>query len=250
MATKICKRCGEYNSSSSMICCSCGESLSGATEINQGESITYNTENNNNINEEEKTKECSYCDAIIKSTSTSCQACGEYITKVNNNIQNKDNLSDSRTLNQYPNVPSTFDIGKQIAISVSGTYYNNGTIFDDIPSGKITILLFDHGIKICSSFYREYLLLHYSQIESMCELSKEDLAEKSVVGRAIVGGILLGGLGAIIGGMSGIGSKKVMGYYLIINFWDKETRSLKSISIGCDSSPRRFISNFYDIKQF
>ena len=46
---------------------------------------------------------------------------------------------------------------------------------------------------------------------------------KSVIGRAAVGGLLLGGLGAIIGGMSGIGTKtktKQHGYF-VINYTDR-----------------------------
>jgi hypothetical protein len=44
---------------------------------------------------------------------------------------------------------------------------------------------------------------------------------KSVVGRALIGTLLVPGLGTIVGGMSGIGTKKVKGQpntYLIFNF--------------------------------
>lgn len=47
---------------------------------------------------------------------------------------------------------------------------------------------------------------------SMTFESKEDIIEnqdKSVIGRAIVGGLLAGPVGAIIGGISGIGTKEV-----------------------------------------
>lgn len=55
--------------------------------------------------------------------------------------------------------------------------------------------------------------------------SEQELHEKSksVVGRALIGTLLVPGLGTIVGGMSGIGNKKVAGktnYYLIINFVD------------------------------
>lgn len=46
--------------------------------------------------------------------------------------------------------------------------------------------------------------------------------EKSVVGRAVIGGVLLGPLGAIVGGMTGIGSKTTSKTtsknYIIINY--------------------------------
>lgn len=49
------------------------------------------------------------------------------------------------------------------------------------------------------------------------ELLKEAREEeKSVIGHAIAGGIVLGPIGAIIGGMSGIGKKEIKDYYLKI----------------------------------
>lgn len=45
--------------------------------------------------------------------------------------------------------------------------------------------------------------------------------DKSVIGRAVVGGVLLGGLGAIIGGMSGIGTKTKTGKerrFFVVNY--------------------------------
>ncbi|WP_144940117.1 hypothetical protein [Paenibacillus sp. 32O-W] len=55
--------------------------------------------------------------------------------------------------------------------------------------------------------------------------SEKELKEKSksVVGRAVIGTLLVPGLGTIVGGMSGIGNKKVKGdtnFYLILNFVD------------------------------
>lgn len=50
-------------------------------------------------------------------------------------------------------------------------------------------------------------------------------ANKSVIGRAVVGGLLLGGLGAIVGGISGVGTKRKKGKtnnYLIINYLNKD----------------------------
>lgn len=53
--------------------------------------------------------------------------------------------------------------------------------------------------------------------------SEKEIIEtgKSVVGRAVIGTILLPGLGTLIGGISGVGSKKKTGetnYYFILNY--------------------------------
>lgn len=55
--------------------------------------------------------------------------------------------------------------------------------------------------------------------------SEQELKEKgkSVVGRALIGTLLVPGLGTIVGGMSGIGNKKVKGRmnnFLILNYID------------------------------
>lgn len=51
-------------------------------------------------------------------------------------------------------------------------------------------------------------------------LRKTDLLkkQKTVIGRGIVGGLVLGPLGAVIGGISGVGEKNKKGNYLILNY--------------------------------
>ena len=55
----------------------------------------------------------------------------------------------------------------------------------------------------------EDFTIPYSMITDISECTVEELQEKqkSVIGRAIVGGALFGGIGAIVGGMSGVGTK-------------------------------------------
>lgn len=64
--------------------------------------------------------------------------------------------------------------------------------------------------------------LPYSQIDSVGVVSQKEIQEhsKNVVGRAVVGKLLFGSLGAIVGGLSGTGTKQIANtrYYFILNY--------------------------------
>lgn len=64
--------------------------------------------------------------------------------------------------------------------------------------------------------------LNYNKIIAVDYFSKEEIIRKrkSVAGRAMIGGILLGQLGAIIGGMSAINDKEKTDYdfFAVINY--------------------------------
>lgn len=62
--------------------------------------------------------------------------------------------------------------------------------------------------------------LSYDQLVAAEALRKTELLkkDKSVIARGVVGGVLLGPIGAIIGGMSGIGKKKIKGDFLVLNY--------------------------------
>ena len=59
---------------------------------------------------------------------------------------------------------------------------------------------------------------------------------KSVIGRAVVGDLIMGPLGAVIGGMSALGAKQgvVVTQYVVINFWDVNTRTPQTLLITCN----------------
>jgi len=85
------------------------------------------------------------------------------------------------------------------------------------------LYLFSDKIQIDSNGRKFEIPL--SRVRAVEYKSEQELHEKSksVVGRAIIGTLLVPGLGTIVGGMSGIGTKKTTGqmnFYLIINFTD------------------------------
>ncbi|AUN11565.1 hypothetical protein [Clostridium botulinum] len=72
------------------------------------------------------------------------------------------------------------------------------------------------------AFKKADVHLKLNQIIGVKVVSEKEIIEKSknTVGRAVVGGVLLGSLGAIVGGMSGIGSKQKSEthYFMVINY--------------------------------
>ncbi|WP_443112611.1 hypothetical protein [Clostridium sp. 'White wine YQ'] len=81
----------------------------------------------------------------------------------------------------------------------------------------------------------------YIKIEQLIAanvVTEEEIIEKSksTVGRALVGGVILGPLGAIVGGMSGIGNKVKSNtkYYMVINYnsLEGETKVLSFEIVG------------------
>lgn len=80
--------------------------------------------------------------------------------------------------------------------------------------------------------------LNYNKIIAANVVTEKEIIEsnKSVVGRAAVGGVLLGPLGAIVGGMSGVGNKTKANthYFMIINYKSstEETKILSFEIVG------------------
>ena len=75
----------------------------------------------------------------------------------------------------------------------------------------------------CTPF-SQIIHIGYVDRDSLAKMIKKD---KSVIGRAVVGCLLLGPLGAIVGGISGIGTKTKRikkSEYLVISFWSETSR--------------------------
>lgn len=76
--------------------------------------------------------------------------------------------------------------------------------------------------------------LKYDQITAAEEITEQEVSEKSksVIGRAAVGGLVLGPLGAVIGGLSGTGNKSKTEYkrYFVLNYLSAENSEPKAIS--------------------
>lgn len=204
---------------------------------------------------------CPECDRSVSDKALTCPGCGLPISSSNINNYNNSNKhsiesisEDAFELEQIPKktlgnelecpiFPTDMRIGQQITnwafdAAFTGIYDQSINSISDIPSGKITVTLHTHGIQMIvgTSFFE----IHNSQIISIIKTTSADIIQtnKSVIGRAVAGALIMGPLGAIIGGMSGTGIKSKLGLsqYVVINFWDIDTEEAQSILISCDDA--------------
>lgn len=192
---------------------------------------------------------CEECGGMVSDKAKTCPHCGCPINSTG--IETPENVTNTSVSKpEFPEFPAVLNVGKQIvnwglnaAIQdVMYSYAINNLTY--IREGKVTVAAHTNGI--CISGGLEFLYIHHNQIVDIKCIPYQQFEHqnKSVIGRAVVGGLLLGPLGAIVGGMSGIGTKlKTLGKYaLVINFWDVYSHQLQSIMIATSSPVDSFIA--------
>jgi len=180
---------------------------------------------------------CPECKKEISSLAKSCPNCGFPLDTSNilkNNITNKI---------KRPKISKNCSVGKQITnwkydAAITGVFNSSLCSDSKILEGKGSFLLHEFGISIRGPLYVLYSEIHYSQILSIEYIEKSELLEtnKSVIKRALIGTILLGPLGGIVGGLSGIGSDKKYFSAIIINYWDVKNDSPYTIVFLTDKN--------------
>jgi len=93
--------------------------------------------------------------------------------------------------------------------------------------GPIECKIFRFDDKILIDTPTHKFEIPVNRIRAAVVFTEQEIIEKnkSVVGRALVGTLIIPGLGTIIGGMSGIGTKKKDGkknHYMILNYIDSK----------------------------
>ncbi len=190
---------------------------------------------------------CLECKKEISNKAAYCPNCG-YPLKQNES-------PDSGNVQEIscPDFPNDLTIGGQIVnwggdAAFSGDFRPEDNIIRTINPGGVKVLLHKLGINIATGLYTSQMEIHNSQIISIDFADQSELLKqnKSVIGRAVVGNLLMGPMGAIVGGMSGIGSKNVKkNSYLVINFWDRFTKQAQTLLIrGKDEEIRLFVGRW------
>ncbi|WP_201723593.1 zinc ribbon domain-containing protein [Spirosoma sp. 209] len=178
---------------------------------------------------------CPECDKEVSDKARACPNCG---FPLDSNPPSTNSISSE--LLQFPELPSNLSIGRQIVnwggdAAIDGEYQSDENVVE-IPSDKVKVILHTHGIRIANSMYIPIFDIHNSQVISIKQTTKSELVnmDKSVIGRAVVGGLILGPLGAVVGGMSGIGSKQKVQdkSYLVLNYWDTKTKTPQTLLIN------------------
>ena len=90
----------------------------------------------------------------------------------------------------------------------------NFRLIDDLPQAKVSkgvileVCLYDEYLELAG--LKKPLTLNYSQITDIYYGVETEIVQKnkSVIGRAVAGGLLLGGVGATVGAISGTGKKE------------------------------------------
>ena len=86
----------------------------------------------------------------------------------------------------------------------------------------VDVALYDDHLIIKGGISKQEITLNYNQITDVFYGYKTEIVEtnKSVIGRAVAGGLLFGGVGAVVGAVSGTGpnEKKQTSLYFIISY--------------------------------
>lgn len=189
---------------------------------------------------------CPECGNEVSSSAASCPKCGYPISNLplaNSNVCHFEQATarndEVEVHEPFPDLPTVMNVGKQIVnwgldAAIQEAYYVQEINYTSyIKEGKVSILAHTNGISITNGLNIFYI--SHDQIIDMKFVTHDQLAteKNSVLGRAVVGGVLLGPLAAVVGGMSGIGTKtkKIGNYLFVINFWDVYTHQVQTLLI-------------------
>ena len=130
--------------------------------------------------------------------------------------------------NNFPDLPVILALDESTNISgISCKLPTEELTPPNMNTGEVSVFTHQNGIKLFQ--IANSLRIHKAQIKNVEIETNETFKEKSVIGRAIVGTVLFGGIGGIVGAISGIGNKHKTTYILLIEYFDIYTHKQQSI---------------------
>lgn len=162
--------------------------------------------------------------------------------------------SASGQVSNGPRLPANLNLGEQVSMWSTTRSINCQVSTDDVQSGRRSsgTLMIDRcefGLRIFVASDSSFIKIHYSQIAQTGYVAAVKIEEKnkSVLGRAAIGAVLLGPVGAIVGGISGTSKNRTSTDGLYIKFWD--TKESRYEVLGMESSSASLQSFCSDIQR-
>lgn len=176
---------------------------------------------------------CPECGKEVSDKAKACIHCGYPLAEVMIDVIEEE-------VEPFPELPYDLTIGKQIVnwggdACAKGQFHKSINDIYNWPSGDYQIMLHKAGINITLSYY-SILEISFSQIIEITELSGQELRNKSLEEReAIVGGKLMGAL---------VSQTNDNVFYLLIKYWDVNSRTKVILSFVSKQSFLSFINRF------
>lgn len=130
----------------------------------------------------------------------------------------------------------------------------SGMLVSGLPlqiNSKVNLLLFSDLLVLRGKGMTAQIKLQDIKVATSMKYNDFAQVDKSVVGRAVVGGVLLGPVGAVVGGVSGVGKKNKAGDYLVLNYIDSSGQLaaivLNTLTIASAQRFARDINNFANV---
>lgn len=180
---------------------------------------------------------CSECQNQVSSFAAVCPKCGCPVAT--------HETAQVAPQNVGPNLPEDLSLGdKDFQWLTPDRFSGQSSAQSTIPGlavGEHVIVTRMNGGISMYGIGNGFVSVHYSQIASVefIEAAKVKEEKKSVIGRALLGGVLLGPVGAIVGGISGAGSNQKVTDGISITFWSIPQQKYVSLVLEKESKVTR-----------